>query len=378
MAEGDVTITLYANWKPITYTVAFDKNDENATGEMNEQTFTYDEAQKLTTNTFENDGYVFTGWNTKADGSGTFYIDEQEVLNIITTSKTINLYAIWAPSKYILEKGSNFNARIEDDNITQIIFTDIVAPSGTELKNVANDGSDSIVTWVDGITMYVSSQVAGQKIYANPDSSYLLSCYTYSRNEIINKIDVGNLDTSLVTNMSHMFANNFNLYEIIGLEGFKTNKVTDMSYMFEEDNILRNIDVSKFDTSNVTDMSYMFSGLCDEITSLDLTNFDTSNVTDMSYMFSYMRSLEELDISSFDTSKVLYMANLFIDNESLTTIYVSDGFVTTNITDNGDDMFLNCSSLEGENGTTYSETNKDIEYAHVDGGTSNPGYFTRK
>ncbi len=42
-------------------------------------------------------------------------------------------------------------------------------------------------------------------------------------------------------------------------------------------------------------------------------------------------------------------------------------------------MFDGCTSLVGGQGTTWSSSNpKDKTYAHIDGGTSNPGYFTDK
>ena len=41
-------------------------------------------------------------------------------------------------------------------------------------------------------------------------------------------------------------------------------------------------------------------------------------------------------------------------------------------------MFLNCSNLVGGAGTTYSADHTDYTYAHIDGGTANPGYFTDK
>ena len=42
-------------------------------------------------------------------------------------------------------------------------------------------------------------------------------------------------------------------------------------------------------------------------------------------------------------------------------------------------MFDVCHSLVGGKGTTYSSSNpKDKTYAHIDGGTSNPGYFSEK
>ena len=40
--------------------------------------------------------------------------------------------------------------------------------------------------------------------------------------------------------------------------------------------------------------------------------------------------------------------------------------------------FSGCNSLVGGAGTEYASGNIGISYAHVDGGTSNPGYFTLK
>ena len=41
-------------------------------------------------------------------------------------------------------------------------------------------------------------------------------------------------------------------------------------------------------------------------------------------------------------------------------------------------MFQNCTSLVGGKGTTYNANHVDKAYAHIDGGTSNPGYFSEK
>ena len=49
----------------------------------------------LNANTFTRDGYTFNKWNTKADGSGDSYADQEKVKNLTTTGKTIKLYAVW-------------------------------------------------------------------------------------------------------------------------------------------------------------------------------------------------------------------------------------------------------------------------------------------
>ena len=49
------------------------------------------EAFSLLEHTFTREGYTFSGWNTKADGSGTSYADQEEV----TLSGDTVLYAQW-------------------------------------------------------------------------------------------------------------------------------------------------------------------------------------------------------------------------------------------------------------------------------------------
>jgi hypothetical protein len=59
----------------------------------------------------------------------------------------------------------------------------------------------------------------------------------------------------------------------------------------------------------------------------------------------------------------------------LKTILVRDNWSTTAVT-TSDDMFAYCTSLVGGKGTTYDENHVDASYAHIDGGTSNPGYLS--
>jgi len=123
-------------------------------------------------------------------------------------------------------------------------------------------------------------------------------------------------------------------------------------------------------------MDSMFAG-CNALTSLDVSKFDTSNVTSMYGMFSDCNALTSLDVSKFDTSKVTYMSWMFDGCTALITITASEKFVTDNVTASGG-MFANCTSLKGGAGTVYDENHTDKEYARIDGGTENPGYFTAK
>ena len=109
----------------------------------------------------------------------------------------------------------------------------------------------------------------------------------------------------------------------------------------------------------------MFEG-CSALESLNLTNFNTENVTDMSWMFYGCSALKSLDLTNFNTAKVTYMNNMFEGCSALTTIYVSNKFVTDNVS-NGSDMFTGCKSLKD-----YSDSKTDHTYANC--GTD--GYFT--
>ena len=94
----------WAKWTANTYTVAFDKNNNDATGTMDNQNFTYDEAAKaLAANAFERTGYTFSGWNTETDGSGNAYTNQQKVQNLTTEQDaTVTLYAQWTLTPYAI------------------------------------------------------------------------------------------------------------------------------------------------------------------------------------------------------------------------------------------------------------------------------------
>ena len=135
--------------------------------------------------------------------------------------------------------------------------------------------------------------------------------------------------------------------------------------------------MSYLNTSEVTNMYGMF-GYCTSLTSVDLSHFNTSKVTNMSCMFAFCGSLTSLDLSHFNTSNVTNMENMFQGDSNLRTVYVGNGWSTAAVTAS-DYMFYNCTSLVGGQGTTYNSSNpRDKTYAHIDGGPSNPGYFTAK
>ncbi|MBR7012791.1 MAG: BspA family leucine-rich repeat surface protein [Muribaculaceae bacterium] len=191
----------------------------------------------------------------------------------------------------------------------------------------------------------------------------------------LTSLDLSNFNTANVTYMASMFRNCTGLRNL-DLSNLNTSKVTDMNYMFYNCSSLTSLDLTDLNTANVTNMSCMFYN-CSSLTNLDLSSFNTSSVTSTNQMFVYCTSLTSLDLSSFNTAATQNAYAMFAMCSQLTTIYVSDLWSTDAMT-SYNSMFASCRNLVGGMGTTYDANHVDKTYARIDGGPSNPGYFTAK
>ena len=174
-------------------------------------------------------------------------------------------------------------------------------------------------------------------------------------------------NTANVTDMSNMFYYCTNLSSL-DIPNFNTAKVTDMQYMFYSCQKLTELNLSNFNTANVTNMKSMFLN-CKVLSSLNLSNFNTAKVTDMSQMFYTCKELPSLDLTNFNTAKVTNMQEMFKGCSTLQTIYVSDNFVVTGITDENykKDLFTGCEALP-----EYGDAKTSSDYANY-----KTGYFTK-
>lgn len=110
------TFNLYATWKPIGYTVAFDAN--GGEGTMYTQNFVYNETKPLPSNVFYRDGYVFSGWSTSQNAQDAQYNDKQNVTNLVSTDgSNITLYAIWKPIHYKIAFDANGGTGVMDNMV---------------------------------------------------------------------------------------------------------------------------------------------------------------------------------------------------------------------------------------------------------------------
>ena len=102
------SITLHAKWDAHTYTIIYDKNHVDATGEMTPSEHTYDFNKNLNYNEFVRTGYNFNGWSLQPDGSGTVYANGQNALNLTDEPNgEVTLYARWSVVSYSITYDKN-------------------------------------------------------------------------------------------------------------------------------------------------------------------------------------------------------------------------------------------------------------------------------
>jgi surface protein len=273
-------------------------------------------------------------------------------------------------------------------NITSVVFDPSFA-NYTELSSTAS--------WFNNFNRLLS--LTGLEYLNTSKVTDMNNMFYYCTN--LDSLDVSHFDTSNVTDMQKMFYGCQKL-KALDLSNFNTSNVTDMNWMFAFCRGITELDLSNFITTNVTDMSYMFyecsnlSSLiikefdnnhlsdinrmfwnCTSLEELSLANFHTPNVKRMDEMFRKCTKLKVLDLSGFDFAVTLNMTQMFREDSELQTIYVGSEW-NESLINSGAYMFTDCTSLVGGAGTVYDANHTDATYAHIDGGPSNPGYFTDK
>ena len=303
--------------------------------------------------------YVDEDYNPQGDGGGLSFSVKINAYGKVKEAPTGSKMKAYT-NDWVDTPNTDFHTN-EYKNSVQSITTksdNIVPTTAIESWDISEAGDGSVIAYVenDGDKYSHKITIGGKGgIIANE------SMINYFRGfGNVTSIDLSALDTSEVTNMSHMFYGCYRLTSI-DVSIFDTSKVTDMSGMFHTCNYLTSLDLSNFDTSKVTNMSGMF-GVCNHLTSLDLSNFDTSKVTNMSDMFDLCSSLTNLNVSNFDTSNVTIMYSMFSNCSSLTSLDVSS-FDTSQVK-TMDSMFSNCSSLASLDVSSF-DTSKTTHFNYM-------------
>lgn len=200
--SGQIKITSsYDGYEGVVYVDIRDEGKAKITfinnggsGTMSSIYVLYDVSSKLPKNTFYKTGYIFNGWNTKSDGSGTLYSDEG---NISINRDTI-LYATWLPISYTVIFDSNYS---KNETTSQRLVYDF---SATLNKNTFTQDGHKFISWntkrdgsgttyQDGqkVLNLTSTEEANVYLYAQWEEtfSYVINNYSIADN-YIDKIDI--------------------------------------------------------------------------------------------------------------------------------------------------------------------------------------------
>ena len=141
---------------PGTLTINFDGNGSTG-GSTASQQIAAGNSASLNANGFTRNGYVFTGWNTAADGSGTSYADGADyTVTPATGNTTVTLYAQWAPS-------------MQDFTLAQC---QSLASDANYTVVDSRDGSDYTVRYINGACwMTQNLRLAGGTTLTTSDSN---------------------------------------------------------------------------------------------------------------------------------------------------------------------------------------------------------------
>ena len=302
---------------------------------------------------YELDGLYIEDTKIESPGSNHTYTDSvavQVIAQPLPVMRSYSGYSQWHGGyDFTWKEGTpDFHSDSIRETITEIEFIDL---DNTKLSipneidnvtvwDVSAKENESVIAWLEETKLYIGGKGG---VIANSHSHSLFLRFT-------NVISIN-------------FNNNFN-----------TGKVKSMGSMFQRCSKLTELDLSSFDTSKVTEMTSMFS-TCTSLINIDVSNFDTSKATDIRYMFGGCKSLTELNLSSFNTSNVTMTVYLFNGCANLKTIYASEDFVTTKVTNSGNE-FTNDMKLVGGNGTSVADKKAyGNTYAKIDK-DGQEGYFT--
>ena len=230
--------------------------------------------------------------------------------------------------------------------------TSLVGGQGTAYNS--SNPKDKTYAHIDGGT-------SNPGYFTDKNAPVAYACYTSSNTTLTfyyDKLRSSRTGTTYDLNEG----DNYTEWETDGINGSVTKVVFDPSFADARPTTTFDWFYDMTNLQSITGMSYL----------------NTSEVTNMSWMFNHCNDLTSLDLSNFNTSNVDRMTCMFYGCYNLRTIYVGNGWSTAAVTYSSD-MFTGCTSLVGGQGTAYNSSNpKDKTYAHIDGGTSNPGYFTDK
>jgi uncharacterized repeat protein (TIGR02543 family) len=324
-------ITLYAQWtENPTYNVTYNGNGADG-GSVPVDSNDYEGGETVTVasaGTMIRSGYTFIGWNTTADGDGTYYAAGS---TFAMPSFNLTLYAEWATNN------SGFKTTWNTENTSSGSSTDNQIHLPLESSGIYNfkiswgDGTTALITsWSSSkathtyasagvYEVFISGTIKGFRFALTGDRLKLLaisqwgglnfgnngSVFCGAENLIITATD--SPDLTGITNFGSLFRGCTSLTAVPGMDSWDVSNVTDMSWMFMSAEAF-NQDIGSWDVSNVTTMAGMFRYASKF--NQDIGSWDVSNVTQMYSMFWDAKAFNQ-DIGGWNVSEVTSMSYMF-------------------------------------------------------------------
>ena len=313
-------------------------------------------------------------------------LDLKQIIPLLKTNSIENasfmFYLAYSSAPVAFSNNFKTNTTTTMQSMFQGFMTPSLDISHFSLENTTTmegmfSGKEASLSYPVGGQYYAVSEVIWPNSILNaPHLTTMKSLF--HENHHITKLNLPKFISPALTDTSFMFFKIDKEITAINVDGLDTQNVEDMSEMFEglkfDRGSLGGSFAPKFKTTSLKNMYGMFYNM--NVDHLDLTALDVSNVTNMEYTLSDAYFIT-VDLTGWNTSNVENIKYLFYDSWYLTTIYASDSFVTTKVTQSDGIFNMNSGydNLIGGNGTHAA--GQDITYARIDR-PGKPGAFTLK
>ena len=360
--------TVYARWKPIEYTISYDKNG-GKNGVVETSSHVYDTTKKITKNEYTKPGYNFIGWSYEADSRAWAALYDEKYLVFgsgdsaplsyndfeLTEEWSYNSGEIDINSLVSTNAGSNLPWNSYREAIVKVDVIDTIHPIDMSY-------------WFYGFTNCV--QMTLYNIDTSLVSSMAMMCAMCTSLTAENSFLVSGWNVSNCRDFRYMFYGCSGIVDLTGLVTWRPKKLEDASCMFYGCSSIPYLDLTDWDMSTCKNFGHMFRGCtsllspglldnwgmdsaktvysmferCNAMTNVgDLSNWNVSNIENFNYMFNRCNALPTVgDISAWDTSSATGMRAMFqfctvlsVDcsswNVSNVTIYNAFNYESSNV-----------------------------------------------
>ena len=186
-------------------------------------------------------------------------------------------------------------------------FNDTMNEDGSTTRTIFNSENvyPTLISFQNLTTITDISYLASDDTLSTCNSMFM-SC------ENLKSINLKNLNTSNVTDMSQMFYKDNSLEGELDVSSLNVSKVNTLEYTFANCEKLTSINLTGWNnTNNLNNMNTMFFKCLELVEIKGLESLVTKEVTTMKSTFNLCKKLTSLNINNWDTSNVTSMLNLF-------------------------------------------------------------------